>query len=127
MGLVAGKFEQLRVEREIAEEMANSLGRIGRKLARHHRAVWRAMAVWEACPDTAGDGKKRLKETLSHAMVLAEKARYNLIVQREAIGLGDHGEVEKIPSSQNARAAPGGGGPGYPSSLFRRRIFTSSA
>lgn len=92
---MAGKFERLGVEREIAEEMANTLGRIGRKLARHHRAVWQAMAAWEACPDTAGDGKKRLKETLSHAMDLAEKARYKLIVQREAIGLGDHGEVEK--------------------------------
>ncbi len=46
-------FGTLPVEREIAEEITNTLGRIGRILKSRHREAWEALAAWEGCPESA--------------------------------------------------------------------------
>ncbi|MBT4092917.1 MAG: hypothetical protein HOE85_03055, partial [Nitrospinaceae bacterium] len=47
-------FEKLRVENDIAEEMANTLGRVGRRFPIRLREAWSAMAAWENCPGSEG-------------------------------------------------------------------------
>ncbi len=112
-------FEQLPVEREIAEEMANSLGRIGRRFAGYHREAWRAMEVWEGCPEGALNHKRHLEEALHRALDLAEKTRYHLIIQREAIGLREHSEVARkfLLPKLNGRP-PAAGDPAIPRLSF---------
>ncbi len=110
-------FGELPVEREIAEEIANTLGRIGRKLKTRHREAWEALAAWEGCPESAG--KKRLEKALSAAMDEAERARYHLIVQREAMGLRDQREVEKkFPLPKMPGRLPAAGDPASPCLFF---------
>ena len=110
-------FGELPVEREIAEEIANTLGRIGRKLKIRHREAWKALAAWEDCPESAG--KKRLEKALSAAMDEAERARYHLIVQREAMGLRDQREVEKkFPLPKMPGRLPAAGDPASPCLFF---------
>ena len=109
-------FSELPVEREIAEEIANTLGRVGRKLKSRHREAWKALGAWEGCPESAR--KKRLEKALSAAMDEAERARYHLIVQREAMGLRDHREVEKkFPLPKMPGRLPAAGDPASPSSF----------
>ncbi len=113
------KFGQLRVEREIAEEIANTLGRIGRKLTRHQRGAWQAMKAWERCPESAGNRKKRLEKAFRETLDSAEKSRYHLIVQREAMGLRDHTEVaRKFPLPKVAGRPPAAGDPTIPRLAF---------
>jgi hypothetical protein len=107
---MANKFGELPVEREIAEEIANTLGRVGRRLKSRHREAWKALAALEGCPESAR--KKRLEKALSAAMDEAERARYHLIVQREAMGLRDHREVEKkFPLPKMPGRLPAAGDP----------------
>lgn len=113
---MANNFGELPVEREIAEEIANTLGRIGRKLKSSHREAWKALAAWEGCPGSAR--KNRLEKALSAAMDEAERARYRLIVQREAMGLCDHREVKKkFPLPKMPERLPAAGDPASPFSF----------
>ena len=106
-------FGALPVEREIA----GTLGRIGRELRSRHQKAWKALAVWEECPGSAG--KKRLEKALSAAMDEAERARYHLIVQREAMGLRDQREVEKkYPLPKMPGRLPAAGDPASPCLFF---------
>ncbi len=111
-------FDQLPVEKDIAEEIANTLGRIGRRFAGYQREAWRAMEDWERCPEGALD-KRDLKEALHRALDLAEKTRYHLIVQREAIGLREHSEVaRKFPLPRVDGRPPAAGDPTIPRFSF---------
>ncbi len=108
-------FEPLPVEREIAEEMANTLGRIGQEFERRRELAWRAMAVWRGCPEGETEEKARLERVLHAALDEAERFRYFLIVQREAMGLRDHGEVRrKFPLPEVPGRPPAAGDPASP-------------
>ncbi|MBT3350697.1 MAG: hypothetical protein HOC91_03675 [Nitrospinaceae bacterium] len=112
-------FEKLRVENDIAEEMANTLGRVGRRFPIRLREAWSAMAAWENCPGSEGGRKEALEEVLHRAMDQAEKARYHLIVQREAMGLREHTEVaRKFPMPVIAGRPPAAGDPTIPRLSF---------
>lgn len=103
-------FKPLAVEKDIAEEMANTLGRIGRELGRCHEWAWRALEEWKRCPVDAPASKERLKEALHLALDEAEKYRYYLIVQREAMGMRNHAEVAKkypLPIIEGRKPAAG--------------------
>ncbi len=113
------KFTPLAVEKEIAEEIAGTLGRIGRELTKFHQRAWRAMERWERCPAAAAARKARLEQVLHQAMDDAEKYRYYLIVQREAMGLRDHTEVgRKYPLPKIEGRTPAAGDPASPRLAF---------
>lgn len=113
------KFTPLAVEKEIAEEIAGTLGRIGRELAKFHRRAWRAFERWEACPLSTVERKARLEAALQQAMDDAEKYRYYLIVQREAMGLRDQTEVgRKFPLPKLEGRKPAAGDPSSPRLAF---------
>ncbi|MEE9240324.1 MAG: hypothetical protein V3U53_03940 [bacterium] len=133
---MAKKFTQLAVEKEIAGEIASTLGRIGRELTKFHQKAWRAMERWEGCPAGASALKKRLERALLQAMDEAEEFRYYLIVQREAMGLRDHTEVaRKYPLPKIEGRKPAAGDPTSPRLAFpgvflrgrRRRSFGESS
>lgn len=108
-------FPRLRVEQDIAEEMANTLGRIGREFARHREAAWRALEEWERCPAGAAERRAALERGLQAALDAAERYRYFLIVQREAMGMRDHSEVaRKFPLPEVPGRAPAPGDPASP-------------
>lgn len=112
-------FGALPVEREIAEEIAGTLGRIGRELRSRRLKAWKALAAWEGCPGSAPARKRRLEKALSAAMDEAERARYHLIVQREAMGLRDQREVEKkFPLPKMPGRLPAAGDPASPCLFF---------
>lgn len=112
-------FEKLPVERDIAEEMANTLGRVGRNFSIRLREAWSAMEAWENCPASEGGRKEAFGEALHRAMDQAEKARYHLIVQREAMGLREHTEVaRKFPLPVIAGRPPAAGDPTIPRLAF---------
>lgn len=103
-------FEPLRVERDIAEEMAATLGRIGRAFALRHGLAWEAMEALGRCPDGAAGRKAELERALHEALDEAERFRYFLIVQREAMGLRNHAEVARrypLPRVPGRPPAPG--------------------
>ncbi len=108
-------FQPLAVEREIAEEMAATLGRIGAVFARSRERAWEAMEGWESC--RAGEEKKKARRgrALWEALDEAERLRYFLIVQREALGLRSHEEVErKYPLPRPPGRSPAAGDPASP-------------
>jgi len=108
-------FPQLKVERDIAEEMANTLGRIGREFARRREEAWRAFQALGACPAGAGERRAALERDLQAALDHAERYRYFLIVQREAMGLRDHAEVaRKFPLPEIPGRTPAPGDPASP-------------
>ena len=107
------KFKPLAVEREIAEEMASTLGRIGSEFSKRHQRAWNAWRAWEERQDP-GD-KTREERSLHQAMDEAERYRYFLIVQREAMGLRNHAEVNrKYPLPRVPGRPPAAGDPSSP-------------
>ncbi len=125
-------FTPLAVEKEIAREIAGTLGRIGRELGKCHGKAWRMMALWENCSADAAARKERLGKILHQAMDEAERYRYFLVVQREAMGLRDHTEVaRRYPLPKIEGRAPAAGDPASPRLAFpgvfsrgRRRAFS---
>ena len=106
-----GEFENLPAENEIAEQMAQTLGRIGGEFAARHEAAWRAFRRWEGCPEGNGEKKAGLERSLHKRLDEAERYRYYLIVQREAMGLRHHAEVARrypLPEVAGRPPAPGG-------------------
>ena len=83
-----------RTEREIQAEKAATLGRAGERL----EAALREVAVVRARVVTATDPKER--ERLAHEYERARQAalvaRRTLIIQREALGLRQHREVDEL-------------------------------
>ncbi len=112
---MAEKFKPLAVEREIAEEKATSLGRVGEEFSKRHRRAWAAWRARERGGALGEAGRKRLEEALHRAMDEAERYRYFLIVQREAMGLRDHAEVNrKYPLPRVPGRPPAAGDPASP-------------
>ena len=108
-------FPQLQAERDIAEEMANTLGRIGREFARHREAAWAALEAWQGCPPEAAERRAALERSLKAALDAAEHYRYFLIVQREAMGMPDHAELaRRSPLPEVPGRAPAPGDPASP-------------
>ncbi|MDE0332725.1 MAG: hypothetical protein OXL41_12735 [Nitrospinae bacterium] len=109
------KFKPLAVEREIAEEMASTLGRIGSEFSKRHQRAWAAWRAWEEGGELGDKIRNRLKRALHVAMDEAERYRYFLIVQREAMGLRNHAEVSrKYPLPQVPGRPPAAGDPTNP-------------
>lgn len=112
---MSGKFKPLAVEREIAEEMATSLGRIGSEFSKRHQRAWAAWRAREKGQEYSDKIRERLERELHHAMDEAERYRYFLIVQREAMGLRNHGEVNrKYPLPRVPGRPPAAGDPTSP-------------
>lgn len=108
-------FPQLKAEREIAEEMANTLGRIGREFVMRREAAWRAVEELGRCPEGAPERRAALEKNLRAALDQAERYRYFLIVQRESMGMRDHTEVaRKFPLPEVPGRAPAPGDPASP-------------
>lgn len=109
------KFKPLAVEREIAEEMASTLGRIGSEFSKRHQRVWAAWRAWEKGGEFGEKIRERLERALHQAMDEAERYRYFLIVQREAMGLRNHAEVNrKYPLPRVPGRPPAAGDPTSP-------------
>lgn len=112
---MSGKFKPLAVEREIAEEMATSLGRIGSEFSKRHQRAWTAFRAWEKRGERSATIRKRIEDALHQAMDEAECYRYFLIVQREAMGLRNHAEVNrKYPLPRVPGRPPAAGDPTSP-------------
>ena len=81
-----------RIQREIAQEKAVTLGRAGERL----EAALATLAALAA--DHAGtreDAERaRLAAEYDHAWRVAELARHTLLIQREAVGLRHHRDVD---------------------------------
>lgn len=109
------KFKPLAVEREIAEEMASTLGRIGSEFSKRHQRAWVAWRAWEKGGELGDKIRERRESALHHAMDEAERYRYFLIVQREAMGLRNHAEVNrKYPLPRVPGRPPAAGDPTSP-------------
>ncbi len=112
---MSGKFKPLAVEREIAEEMASTLGRIGSEFSKRHQRAWAAWRAWEKAGELGDKIRERRESALHHAMDDAERYRYFLIVQREAMGLRNHAEVNrKYPLPRVPGRPPAAGDPTSP-------------
>lgn len=108
-------FTPLAVEREIAEEMASTLGRIGSEFSKRHQRAWAAWRAWEKGQEFGDNIRERLERALHGAMDEAERYRYFLIVQREAMGLRNHAEVNrKYPLPRVPGRPPAAGDPTSP-------------
>ncbi len=70
------KFKPLAVEREIAEEMASSLGRIGSEFSKRQGRAWSAWRAWERGRGLGDERGKRLRSALQSAMDEAERYRF---------------------------------------------------
>ena len=79
------------VVREIDEERADALGRVGRQLDDAHRSHAALVAEWQR-----GSPDPSLPDRIEAARAHAEHCRWMLCVQREAIGLNDHRWVDAI-------------------------------
>ncbi len=112
---MAPKFRPLAVEREIAEEKASALGRIGSAFSLRHQKAWEAWRAWERGRESGEGRGEGLERALGRAMDEAERYRYFLIVQREAMGLRNHAEVgRKYPLPRVPGRPPAAGDPSSP-------------
>lgn len=82
------------VEREIAAEIASSLGRAGSKL---EAALERVRAASVALAGAASGSAERrvLLERYEEERAQAERRLRDLLIQREAIGLRNHADVHR--------------------------------
>jgi hypothetical protein len=81
-----------RIRREIAHEKAVTLGRAGERLEAA-LATLAALAAGHA--GTSEDAERaRLAAEYDHAWRVAELARQTLLIQREAVGLRHHRDVD---------------------------------
>ena len=83
--------QPLAVEVEIEQEKASSLGRTGRKLRACIEEVDRLEGTWGGRPEAL-----RKWEAYRRAVERAQLYKYYLIVQREAVGLKAHGDVDRL-------------------------------
>jgi hypothetical protein len=82
------------IEREIAGEIAHSLGKAGRLLA---EAIAQASATREQIEAGAPAAAERaaLVERFERERTLAERRLRDLLIQREALGWRNHSEVKR--------------------------------
>lgn len=82
------------IEREIAGEIAHSLGKAGRLLAEAIAAANTTRARLRAEPLEAGE-RAVLVERFEQERLHAERRLRNLLIQREALGWRNHSEVHR--------------------------------
>ena len=82
-----------RTEREIVQEKAATLGRAGERLEAALATLAEVAATWRAAVND-GDARTRLAAEYEHAWRMAETARLTLLIQREAVGLRHHRDVD---------------------------------
>ena len=80
------------LEREVASEIAYSLGRAGTKLEAALAKLTATQAELEAAP---GPGRRALVVRFNDERLEAERRLRDLLIQREAIGLRQHADVRK--------------------------------
>jgi len=85
---------QARVEREIAHEKAVTLGRAGERLEAALADLAALAAAWHASAADV-DVRARLAAEYDDAWRVAETARQMLLIQREAVGLRHHRDVDR--------------------------------
>lgn len=83
------------VQREIAEEIAHSLGKAGRKVQRQTELV-RALVARATSEPLSRDEQEQLRREYQRQRLLAERHLRDLLIQREALGLRRHEEVRRI-------------------------------
>jgi hypothetical protein len=81
-----------RIEREIAQEKAATLGRAGERLEAALAELAALRRAWHAAGAT---GRTTLAAEYDRAWRAAETARLILVIQREAVGLRHHRDVEQ--------------------------------
>lgn len=82
------------VEREIAAEIAHSLGKAGRLLAEAIAAASALHTRLQAAPSGAGE-RSVLVERFEEQRTLAERRLRDLLIQREALGWRNHADVKR--------------------------------
>jgi hypothetical protein len=83
-----------RIEEEIRREKAQALGRAGERL---DEALREAAALGARLDAAVGDaGRAALFDAYEVACKRAQTARYALLIQREAIGLRNHRDVDRL-------------------------------
>ena len=81
-----------RIEREIAQEKAATLGRAGERLEAALAELTAIRQAWRVADATRRDA---LAARYDEAWRLADTARLTLYIQREAVGLRQHRDVEQ--------------------------------
>ncbi|PYN19463.1 MAG: hypothetical protein DMD76_26435 [Candidatus Rokuibacteriota bacterium] len=82
-----------RIVREIVKEKAVTLGRAGERLEVALAEVAAIARAWRAAGDAAE--RERLTAAYDRAWRAADTARQTLLIQREAVGLRHHRDVEQ--------------------------------
>jgi len=82
-----------RIVREIVKEKAVTLGRAGERLEVALAEVAAVARAWRAAGDAAE--RERLTAAYDRAWRAADTARQTLLIQREAVGLRHHRDVEQ--------------------------------
>ena len=85
---------QRRLDDEIRREKAAALGRAGERLEEALRETTEIGARLDAAVDA--EERARLLATYDAARRRAQAARYALVIQREAIGLRNHRDVDRL-------------------------------
>jgi hypothetical protein len=83
------------VQREIAEEIAHSLGKAGRKVQRQIELV-RALVARANIELLSLEERELLRQEYRRQRLLAERYLRDLLIQREALGLRRHEEVRRV-------------------------------
>jgi hypothetical protein len=83
-----------RIVREITQEKAVTLGRAGERLEAALATLGGLATAWQAAGDDDAE-RARLAAEYEHAWRHAETARLILLIQREAVGLRHHRDVEQ--------------------------------
>lgn len=83
----------LALEAELDKERAGALGRTGRLL---ELALERCQALLLLLRDATGRERRRLVAEYREARAEAEQRRWYLVIQREALGLKRHDDVERL-------------------------------
>ena len=99
MGPISGRTGErtaethARIVRELVHEKAVTLGRAGERLEAALAAVAALAQAWQAA---AGDAaaRARLADEYDAAWRAADTARHTLLIQREAVGLRHHRDMD---------------------------------
>lgn len=78
------------LEQQLREEKASSLGRAAERL---DKALIELARLGDRIAATSGEARDRLVALHDRLRHEAERVRWEIIVQREAIGLGNHDEL----------------------------------
>jgi gamma-glutamylcysteine synthetase len=83
-----------RIVREIVKEKAVTLGRAGERLEAALAALAALVQAWRAAGDDAA-ARAGLADEYERAWRAADTARQTLLIQREAVGLRQHRDVDR--------------------------------